>query len=193
MGRTTTLFIRQLILVGAFARVHVFYIYISHPVRHMYLYMKKSGGPQQKGILWTAGLSLLALISAVQHNLLCGVHVHWMSNCPISVDIGRVCAVFVQVRTSQIHKTSPISSDIGQFQYDVYCTHFIVILQTPPHVAWRLAIQYRVVYRKTHVLQYSTISVHCMCIRHNNMQIYSTYMYLLPHRQCGCLLGERCI
>ena len=27
---------------------------------------KKSGGPEQKGILWTAVLSLLALISAVQ-------------------------------------------------------------------------------------------------------------------------------
>ena len=34
------------------------------------IYMKKSGGPEQKGILWTAVLSLLALTSAVQHNLL---------------------------------------------------------------------------------------------------------------------------
>ena len=34
------------------------------------LYMKKSGGPEQKSTLWTAVLSLLALISAVQHNLL---------------------------------------------------------------------------------------------------------------------------
>ena len=39
-------------------------------VVHVYMYMKKSGGPEQKGILWTAVLSLLALISAVQHNLL---------------------------------------------------------------------------------------------------------------------------
>ena len=34
------------------------------------MYMKKSGGPEQKGILWTAISSLLALISAVQHDLL---------------------------------------------------------------------------------------------------------------------------
>ena len=42
------------------------------------LYMKKSGGPEQKGILQTAVSSLLALISTVQHNLLwdpCGFYI----------------------------------------------------------------------------------------------------------------------
>ena len=34
------------------------------------MYMKKSGGPEQKGILRRAVSSLLALIGAVQHNLL---------------------------------------------------------------------------------------------------------------------------
>ena len=37
---------------------------------YIHVYMKKSGGPEQKGILRTAVSSLLALISAVQHNLL---------------------------------------------------------------------------------------------------------------------------
>ena len=36
---------------------------------HVYMYMKKLGGPEQNGILRTAVSSLLALISAVQHNL----------------------------------------------------------------------------------------------------------------------------
>ena len=36
---------------------------------YIYMYMKKSGGPEQKGILRTAVLSLLTLISTVQHNL----------------------------------------------------------------------------------------------------------------------------
>ena len=37
---------------------------------HVRVHEKKSGGPEQKGILWTAVSSLLALISVVQHNLL---------------------------------------------------------------------------------------------------------------------------
>ena len=50
---------------------HTVYLYIHSSVHYVYVYMKKkSGGPEQKGILWTAVLSSLALISAVQHNLL---------------------------------------------------------------------------------------------------------------------------